>query len=82
MHILGALSAAALLIVSASGPACAVSQAGARKATLSMVRPGACGGGRLLSHAAYLPTATGGAAQCGHMLSTDTLLHVHRWDKT
>jgi hypothetical protein len=38
--------------------------------------------GRLLSHAAYLPTSTDDSLRCGHLLSTDTLLKIHHWGQT
>ena len=45
-------------------------------------RPQGCLNGAGLSHAAYLPEAAGKVAGCGHFLSTDTLMTVHRWDRT
>ncbi len=37
---------------------------------------------RLASHVAYLPVDPGQTIPCGHLLSTDTVLTVHHWDKT
>ncbi len=39
-------------------------------------------GSRLLSHAAYVPAGAERAVKCGQLLSTDTLVTVHRWDHT
>ncbi len=56
----------------------------ARKAFVAQPadRPKACLGGAGLTHAAYVPTADGKVAGCGQFLSTDTLMTVHRWDRT
>jgi len=56
-------------------------------------RAGCLDSTRLLSHAAYVPAETmpprrGWARilaqprSCGHLLSTDTLLSMHKWDRT
>ncbi len=37
---------------------------------------------RLVSHVAYLPADPAQTLPCGHLLSTDTVLTVHHWDKT
>ncbi len=37
---------------------------------------------RLVSHVAYLPVDPAQTLPCGHLLSTDTVLTVHHWDKT
>ncbi len=37
---------------------------------------------RLVSHVAYLPVDPSQTLPCGHLLSTDTVLAVHHWDKT
>ena len=37
---------------------------------------------RLVSHAAYLPVDPSQTLPCGHLLSTNTVLTVHHWDKT
>ena len=37
---------------------------------------------RYVSHVAYVPAGPAPSMQCGHLLSTDTMLTVHRWDKT
>ena len=37
---------------------------------------------RLVSHVAYLPVDPAQTMPCGHLLSTDTVLTVHHWDKT
>ena len=37
---------------------------------------------RLVSHVAYLPVDPSETLPCGHLLSTDTVLTVHHWDKT
>ena len=41
-----------------------------------------CMSKRLVSHVAYLPGDTAQSLPCGHLLSTDTVLTVHHWDKT
>ena len=37
---------------------------------------------RLVSHVGYLPVDPAQTIPCGHLLSTDTVLTVHHWDKT
>ena len=37
---------------------------------------------RMVSHVAYLPADPAETLPCGHLLSTDTVLTVHHWDKT
>ena len=37
---------------------------------------------RLVSHVAYLPVDPTATMRCGHLLSTDTMLTVHHWDRT
>ena len=44
--------------------------------------PGCMDHRSLMSHVAYLPTASGPAMRCSRLLSTDTMLTVHRWDRT
>jgi|GEM_PF-2268634 len=54
-----------------------------RKATVAPPSGGAaCMKSQLLSHAAYVPTAPEAVARCGHLLSTDTMLRVHRFGAT
>ncbi len=81
MRTLLPIALAALMapnMVSAAGPA-----THARKAVASPPVSTAClNHSRLFFHAAYLPTAPDNAAQCGHLLSTDTLLKVHHWSAT
>ncbi len=77
--------AAFLALACGAGPAlAATSHMPARKAFVAAPaeHPQGCLGGAGLSHAAYLPEATGKVAGCGHLLSTDTLMTVHRWDRT
>ncbi len=63
-------------------------QVGARlPAHNAFAQPSANGAGcmsnsRLVSHVAYLPAAAAQTLPCGHLLSTDTVLTVHHWDKT
>lgn len=38
--------------------------------------------GRAVSHVAYVPGEPSQTLPCGHLLSTDTVLTVHHWDKT
>jgi hypothetical protein len=45
-------------------------------------RSGCLDNTQLLSHTAYLSTATMQPPRCGHLLSTSTLLAVHHWDRT
>ena len=44
--------------------------------------PGCMDHSGLMSHVAYLPTVSGSEMRCGRLLSTDTMLTVHRWDRT
>ncbi len=37
---------------------------------------------RRLSHVSYLPVDPSQTLPCGHLLSTDTVLTVHHWDRT
>ncbi len=82
VYICRGLLAATLLGV---GPALATEgHPAARKA---FVQPAPSGAGcmnnsRLVSHVAYLPIKPEQTMQCGHLLSTDTLLTVHHWDRT
>jgi hypothetical protein len=45
-------------------------------------RAGCLDNSRYLSRTAYTPTATSIPPRCGHLLSTDTLLTIRRWDRT
>ncbi len=55
----------------------------ARKAFVELPgRDVACMSGRLVSHVAFSPTELRQMKPCGHLLSTDTVLTVHHWDKT
>ena len=59
-------------------------QAPAQRAFAQPAAPGAVcmNNGRLVSHVAYLPVDPAQTMPCGHLLSTDTVLTVHHWDKT
>ncbi len=68
-----------------SGPAMAAGlHAPARKATARPTAPEASclDSSRLVSHVAYLPVDPERTLRCGHLLSTDTMLTVHHWDRT
>jgi hypothetical protein len=45
-------------------------------------RAGCLDNSRFFSHIAYVPAAAGQTPSCGHLLSTDTLLAVRRWNRT
>ena len=67
-----------------TGAACATPfKAPARKAFAQVPPSSACmNNSHLASHVAYWPGQPDVALSCGHLLSTDTLLTVHRWDRT
>ena len=44
--------------------------------------PGCMDHSSMMSHVAYLPTASGAEMRCSRLLSTDTMLNVHRWNRT
>ncbi len=86
------MNGALALLLCLAGPACAASSG------QSVVQPakvpaqdafvaahpgsgGCVGNARLLSHAAYQPSEAR-ALSCGAPLPTDTLVTVHRWDRT
>ena len=80
-------SAMALLLATmcvTAGPAGAAGGRAVHKAvtTRQPQTPGCMDHRSLMSHVAYLPTASGPEMRCGRLLSTDTLLAVHRWDRT
>jgi hypothetical protein len=80
----GVVRAAVLTTSLLSASAVAAGQPPARRAAVTphADRAACLDQGRLLSHAAYLPTATDDSLRCGHLLSTDTLLKVRHWGQT
>ena len=67
-----------------TGSALASPSLPSRKAfdTAQQQRGVACMKSLTWSHAAYVPARREAALGCSHLLSTDTLVSVHRWDKT
>jgi len=45
-------------------------------------RAGCLDNSRFFSHTAYMPASTDLTPRCGHLLSTDTLLTIRRWNRT
>ena len=78
---------AACLVFSSQGLASqvpAVAHMPAQKAFDSVPKesaPACLAGSHLLSHAAYAPSAAA-PLRCSELLSTDTLIKIHHWDRT